>query len=146
MTTTTDNTRSDLTTGDQRLSPVADVLKAARALIEKPENWTQGAMSRNADGSGHWWDAEGATCFCLMGAIARAAARRGSRAQGAIVAIRSVIGSHLIAAYNDIHTHDEIIAALDRAIARATNSTLGSPVEKELSNEEVVVPLSLRDG
>lgn len=60
---------------------LADILRRAAALIEPEGAWTQGAFSRNADGSidmcGEDDEPDGRaanpTCWCALGAIAHAA-------------------------------------------------------------------------
>lgn len=42
----------------------SEVLRKARALIEKPEHWTQGALSRSPDGEVCLPKEPEAVCFC----------------------------------------------------------------------------------
>lgn len=53
---------------------VAEVLDGAANLLEKPGAWTQGAFSRNADGSADRDEdetsASSPVCWCALGALA----------------------------------------------------------------------------
>ncbi len=48
---------------------VSEQLIAAKALISKPENWTQRSYARDADGYTIDPFSTYATCFCALGAI-----------------------------------------------------------------------------
>jgi hypothetical protein len=57
---------------------VSEILNAAADLLEKPGAWTQGAFSRNADGSADYGEedeepivAATPVCWCALGAIAQ---------------------------------------------------------------------------
>jgi hypothetical protein len=51
---------------------VKQLLIEAKALIEKPENWTRGVMARGKAGVEVAPESPEATCFCAMGALYRA--------------------------------------------------------------------------
>ena len=97
---------------------VAEVLRAARAKIEKPEHWTQGVLSRDANGTPSFYAAAHtkAVCWCASGAIFSAAGE--SDPLDALDAFRSMINGS-IPQFNDTHTHAEVLAAFDKAIAAA---------------------------
>jgi len=65
------------TTGEVGHTPlsVADVLERAADRLEQPYAWTQGAFSRNADGSADLDEdglaASNPVCWCAMGSIAQ---------------------------------------------------------------------------
>ena len=44
-------------------------LRAAKALISKPENWTQDEYAKNSDGDGTDVNDDDAVCFCALGAV-----------------------------------------------------------------------------
>ena len=44
----------------------SEVLRKARALIEKPENWTQGVLSRSSDGEICLPGEPEAVCYCTF--------------------------------------------------------------------------------
>ncbi len=82
---------------------VSDVLRAARAKIEKPENWCQGSF-RN----GH--------AYCALGAV-RESSYGVIRYIEACDVLERLAGP--IPKYNDSHTHAEVLSLFDRAIATA---------------------------
>jgi hypothetical protein len=117
MRTTTGSERGNLRAGDQSGVSVADVLRKARALIEKPENWLQGEY---CDGDK----------FCLLGAIAKVQElpEYKSEETPAYFAVKAAVraldpGTVFPHRFNDTHTHAEVLAAFDRAIERATTGT-----------------------
>lgn len=88
-----------------------EILIAARKLIERPENW-----SSRGWGSGRR--------RCALHAIKSAAGRNKWAAQMAAErAIETTIGINCLGAFNDSHTHAEVLAAFDRATeAEKTNA------------------------
>jgi hypothetical protein len=94
-------------------NPTADLLRRARARIERPEHWCQGATTR--------FDGYLTTSYCMLGAIGSPrACGRGETWWDAVVTLEGVIGGGLVAIgrWNDAHgrTHAEVLAAFDRAI------------------------------
>jgi hypothetical protein len=94
-----------------------DVLRAAREYISDPARWTQGIIGRS-DGS-----------RCAVGALKDAAGHGpksvgwhsppsgcGAAVTGAYAALERVAGEPP-PLFNDSHTHAEVLAAFDRAIA-----------------------------
>lgn len=99
---------------------VVQILKDARALIADEENWTQ--CFRALDGEGKIIDERSryACKFCSVGAIARVSAGSGADEMAVRDLLRkSLTGGHTITSFNDTHTHAEVLALFDRAIARA---------------------------
>lgn len=92
---------------------VKEVLIAARAKIADPVNWTQGEYARNADGA----DCEGddAVCWCAIGAIQESCDDYDT-ARDALEYLHAVMGTYPYH-FNDTHTHAEVIAKFDEAIA-----------------------------
>jgi len=100
----------------------AEYLREMRKLIEKPENWCQGEYARDANGNRVHDGSGAATRWCALGSywkvryshpefettplnlLAKAATQRG--VQG-------------VADFNDSHTHEEVLALFDEAIAEA---------------------------
>lgn len=90
-----------------------EVLRAARALIDTPDKWCQGERGR--DGSR----------LCAGHAVGDAIGigyGRATWAEGhpALVALARAMGTkthHSVPFWNDNHTHAEVMAAFDRAIA-----------------------------
>ena len=101
------------------------VLTAARALIAKPGKWTQDRLAGNHDGIMCDFQDGAAYQFCMLGAVMRAASEIEPGAAAyhlsgvALGCLRNVIGNGLISDFNDDpdRTHDEVLAAFDRAIA-----------------------------
>lgn len=100
-----------------------DVLVKAKQLIQDPLNWIQGNYTKMIDGR---------QCFCSLGAIARAATPDGEPVvwfgesvdtQVARLLLQvvgnAVLEGHTFAAYNDNHTHSEVMEAFDKAIELA---------------------------
>jgi hypothetical protein len=83
-----------------------DVLVKARALIEKPENWCQKRFYMIDD-------AGRAVAWCAVGALEEFDPRLGC----AYEALLAATGCKCISDFNDAHTHSEVLAAFDRAIA-----------------------------
>lgn len=95
----------------------SEVLRAARKLIERPEQLCRHAYSIDAEGNALPYERRReAVAFCSAGAII-AVAEVDSR-EAALVHIRSVMHDN-IPAWSDSHTHPEVLAAFDRAIALA---------------------------
>ena len=100
---------------------IADVLIEARRLIEKPENWCQGAFAEDASGHAARLFDENASRFCVRGAIARVVGQEPIRARShpATELFSEVIGGVSIGVFNDFSSHRIVMAALDQAIAKA---------------------------
>lgn len=101
-----------------------EILRAAKALIDTPEKWTQGKYARDAEGHAldHSKDGfAGAVCYCAVGALWAAA---GSFDEAAVSRVRDAAGTHILHPWNDDpeRTHPEVMAAFDRAIAAAEAS------------------------
>lgn len=55
------------------MNATVTVLKNTRTVLADPKNWTKGEFARDAKGNGTTSMNKGAVCFCLMGAVSRAA-------------------------------------------------------------------------
>jgi len=99
------------------MTTTKQTLIAARALIEKPENWTQKAMARDAIGCKVNLSNPGAVCFCALGAIDKSAPFENLFLE-AIRALKPYMG-WAIETFNDRHTHAEVLEAFDKAIEAA---------------------------
>lgn len=99
------------------------VLKKARALIKK--GWHQGWFATDAAGEEVSYTSTAAKCFCVAGAVYRAAGDSlDPGACGAMDALTSVAPTrykHSISQYNDAprRTQEQVLGLFDRAIARA---------------------------
>lgn len=99
----------------------AEVLRAARALIEVPERWTKCAFARDAKGIVVSEDEESAVCFCVLGAIYRhppSPLTDGARWFLDESLPETFLG---VGTFNDhpSTTHADVLALFDRAIALA---------------------------
>lgn len=95
---------------------VLDILVAARALIEKPENWLARCPSPYEENT------EGKRCasraIWTLGERGNAATQ--AAASDAYKALAAVMGVERVPEWNDTHTHAEVLAAFDRAIEAAS--------------------------
>ena len=96
-----------------------DVLKAARELISDPARWTQGFFARDGAGMPAYASDPRATRWCLEGALIKFCLGDASYAAALMVLRREQPVPQLPAyVYNDDHTHAEVLALFDAAIAR----------------------------
>ena len=95
-----------------------DILKAARKRIEDPERWCQGYL-------------RGGDKWCAIGAVYEEA----DEAESGFAAICDVLAAHAgldgaaegrLAEWNDTHTHAEVLALFDRAIATEEGKAVSS--------------------
>jgi len=108
----------------QNMKP-SEVLRAARAKIEKAENWTQGEYGRDA--RGRVADVMVACSRCSVGAVFAVCAEvRSAPETRAWNLLREQVPGYSeswvydpVVAFNDTHSHVEVLALFDRAIAAA---------------------------
>lgn len=98
----------------------SEVLRKARALIDKPESWTQGAYARTADGKDLPPKDEQACAWCILGAVHQVADGGGVSVDAIETLVKALptATAHL-PNFNDTHTHAEVLSLFDRAIAAA---------------------------
>lgn len=102
----------------------SDLLKQAKTLISKPENWTTGFCARNSDGNGIPYTSDEAVCFCSLGAAGRIASMY-NHAFGFDEAYSQMRDYLMVAVpydvpdFNDTHSHIEVMELWDKAIALA---------------------------
>lgn len=98
-----------------------EILTRAKALIQDPKNWTQGEYARSAEGIPIGERHPRATCFCSMGAIRRVTGSSSNLFYKNLDALRAVevVTCEPLSEYNDSHTHAEVIAKFNEAIAAA---------------------------
>lgn len=96
-----------------------EILKSARKLIEKPENWTQGAYARDSRGSAILLGMQGNACsWCALGAMLASFEpnlKMNTEELVAMNALECAVGGSVIA-FNDARTHADVLDAFDRAI------------------------------
>jgi hypothetical protein len=109
------------------MTTATEILESARALVSPPGTWIQKDIAKDAAGDGISAFNPDAVCFCMMGAIHRAAFDKGikrfdpARAD-AIHALKFVVqgeGFSSIPDFNDAkkRTQREVLQAFDTAIA-----------------------------
>lgn len=97
-----------------------EILFGARELISDPEHWTTETLARDCNGDPTYYKYDDAVKFCAVGAICRVNFKFGhvsSNANNSIIELNSAIDSPgRLDAFNDTHTHTEVLSAFDRAI------------------------------
>ena len=102
---------------------IKDRLRAARALIDQPEKWTQHASQRDVNGKPLRFELAGAVTRCAYGALMKAC--RNAEEGEVVEHLVQSISRHLptgyyggLAPWNDKEgrTHAEVMLAFDRAI------------------------------
>ena len=102
-----------------------EILIAARAKIADEKNWTQGELARDAKGDPCKPLSPEAVCWCTDGALRFAQGEDNlyARSYGPIGALMEALSlekdpsTTIPWRYNDSHTHAEVLAIFDRAIA-----------------------------
>jgi hypothetical protein len=124
----------------QRTKLLVDALKDARAIIEDPAKWTRGKAAADASGRFVQPTARDAVCWCVQGALERAYGGMGTTKEerqatwDAFDLLDGVAADMdpefdddypegtASAWFNDHHSHDEVLALIDRAIQKAATS------------------------
>ncbi len=114
----------------------SDILKQAKALIELPSRWTRYTLARDASGSVVWPHDLEACKFCSVGAVKRAihlnrqdpdlpkmphATAIDALTKGRWLGARHT-RTESLQAFNDMHTHPEVMKLFDDAIKDALQS------------------------
>lgn len=97
--------------------PVERNLRLARALISEASRWTQGCAAEDETGTSVPSDDESAVCWCSLGALHLVNYLYGD-VEKATAMLKNAMDGY-IWTYNDFHTHEEVMAKWDVAIARA---------------------------
>lgn len=102
------------------MNTTATILKAARDLIAKPENWTTGGLARNTDGVFVSVASLDAVCFCALGAIDKVSEDMAARSL-AYERLRDALGEgrRMVATFNDSSSHSEVLDLFSKAIKAA---------------------------
>lgn len=107
------------------------ILQKARKLIEQPSKWTRGAYARDKDSCPVDFSAVDAYSFCATGAVYRASSAHYEEADY-VLSLLSFIAKCGIITYNDLHSHDTVLAVFDDAIGYASTARdLSYPSEQE---------------
>lgn len=95
-------------------------LKAAKKLIRAKKRWTTIWWARNTKGVCVKPSGRAAVQWCALGAIFK---QKSPFERNAIAALQAAVPSkNSIAHFNDTHTHPEVLAVFDAAIARLEQS------------------------
>lgn len=104
-------------------SETVEILRKAKALIDAPEKWTQRQYARNHAGDPICVLDDSATCFCVVGALARSAEVEPHEIEGGpfFDLLRDACGGGVISFNDREYTcHDDVMAIFDRAIELAS--------------------------
>lgn len=96
---------------------VKDVLIAARAKISDPARWTRGSSAKTKHGSLTYSKDSAAVCWCAAGAVVSAVEDSNSPEADAALRSLRISMNGPIPLFNDTHTHAEVLAKFDEAIA-----------------------------
>lgn len=94
---------------------VKRVLVSVRELFSEEKRWTQGQYAMRESRTWASYDSPDAICWCLQGAIMRQA-----RIWDLIEDTENYLVDHIhedLTAFNDSSTYEQVISALDSAIA-----------------------------
>jgi hypothetical protein len=94
------------------MTSALEQLRAARDLISAPERWTQHAPARNVNGEPIPSYEAAAVCFCSVSAVHRV-----GQAWKTLPILSRFSFPQTVTSFNDTHTHAEVIALFDAAIA-----------------------------
>jgi hypothetical protein len=100
---------------------VKELLIAARSIIDTPEKWTKGAVSRDRSGSS-LFRVEGGVKWCMLGAVELAIKPTNTREififEDAVSQLNKVLGSDSVSEFNDrdTTTHEDVLRVFDKAI------------------------------
>ena len=95
------------------------ILQAARDLITPPERWTTGWYARDKDGAETDSKSPDAVCWCTLGAVNKFSPdiHQELEENEALRVLMVAMKTPWPSRFNDTHTHAEVLAAFDAAIA-----------------------------
>lgn len=99
---------------------ILELLKATRALISNPANWTQDCCARNKDGAETGALNPTAVQWCSAGALIKCRDDKVVVHYRAYDLLEDLLTSETLIEFNDHHTHSEVLALFDQAIERAS--------------------------
>jgi hypothetical protein len=101
----------------------ADTLRAAKALIEKPENWHVGYYAKTPGGDDTWGDLPQACKWCALGALQKVSGDPyfpiGRRDHVTLEAAARKLGYDCASLLNDTTDHATVMRMFDLAIEMA---------------------------
>ena len=96
----------------------SEMIKACKAKISTPAQWTTSSFARTKDGFPVMPRSKEAVCFCSLGAIENVYLFN-SLPYRIVKSRLEVALDGRITAFNDTHTHEEVMSVWDKAIATA---------------------------
>ena len=96
-----------------------EILIEVRKLLDDPARHTTGAFARDKQWANCEVGSRYATQWCVMGALEKVIAPGCEHSDRAYSFIYQAISPTSLAWFNDHYSHDEVLAALDKAIALA---------------------------
>lgn len=105
------------------MTTTAKTLRAAKALIDAPEKWTQNALARNQNVRPCSAQDPDATCFYIIGATVRVK-HAYSKATNILMQVARSKGFDSVGDFNDDAktTHADVMTFFDSAIALAEST------------------------
>jgi len=100
----------------------SDRLRAAKALISRPEAWTKHTNARDAQGKKIASRNPAAVCFCGFGALMRVNPEKTAKRDQTYFYLKRIVPDRLdYVEWQDApeRTHDEVMNVFSRAIAQA---------------------------
>lgn len=106
------------------MTTIYEALVAAKNLISNPDNWTQEVSARDCTGNYIYSSNPEAVCWCSVGALHKVTKDDWPLIDKTVKHLRLFLEQELkyydgIANFNDSHTHAEVMAFWDKAIAAA---------------------------
>lgn len=95
-----------------------ELLVEAKTLITNPDKWTTELWAKDEDGMGIDTCSAKATCWCAWGALLKVTGHENKEKGGyndAWKALQAGMNGN-VPVFNDYHTHEEVLAAFDKAI------------------------------
>lgn len=101
----------------QSKEQAAQTLQGAIDLLSRRGGWTKGEAAKDSAGNSVYVHDEDATCFCVFGAVRRAAGEHND-SYTAMSALEKQIGTYAIGSWNDRQKSKRaVLAALSKALA-----------------------------
>lgn len=103
----------------------SELLKDAKQVISKPENWTQGVYARDSDDKEIRPERTDACKFCMYGALRRNGGGFFSATEFLLLAVKEQCATDIVS-YNDDpdRKHEEVMEVFDKAIKLAEEDEL----------------------
>lgn len=103
------------------------ILTKARELISDPNHWTKNTFARDHHGNFSDPKSPNTTCWCSLGALKKYTSTDSREYFEAVNQLEEALleltnyGWTSIAAFNDAHTHEQVLEIFDKAIENAAS-------------------------